>query len=37
MVKKFTGQVRAAEIQEVFDEFTSKINELVSLYNVFIS
>lgn len=33
MVKKFTGQVKASDIQEEFDSFTEEINRLIDIYN----
>lgn len=33
MVKKFTGQVKASEIQALFEEFTTAINTMVQNYN----
>lgn len=33
MVKKFTGQVKASEIQALFEEFTTAINTMVENYN----
>lgn len=36
MVKKFTGQVKASDIQEEFDLFTEEINRLINIYNALI-
>ena len=33
MVKKFTGQVKAQDIRDIFSSFTTEINSIIDDYN----